>query len=215
MPSADLGLARGWGTAANRGAMPRSGRRLAVPALALCLALAACSSSGGSATSSPATASENNPLGDIPDDQVFVPYSPPDGSFSVDVPEGWARSDVSNGVSFTDKLNTVSAQELTGRPQPTPESVASGELAEAVAAAPKGTAGTAEAVTLPAGDAVHATYSADSPPDPVTGRVIRDDVELYVYWKDGTEVLLTLSGPHGADNVDPWATVSSSFAWQG
>ena len=153
-------------------------------------------------------------MGDIPDNQVYVPYSPPDGSFTVNVPEGWARTDVANGVSFTDKLNTVTVQELTGRPQPTPDSVRTGELADAVAGAPKGTAGTVEQVTLPAGPAVHSTYSADSAPDPVTGRTVRDDVELYVFWKDGTEALLTLSGPHGADNVDPWKTISTSFTWQ-
>jgi hypothetical protein len=47
----------------------------------------------------------------------------------------------------------------------------------------------------------------------VTGRTTRDDVELYVYWRNGSEVLLTLSGPHGADDVDAWRTVSSSFTW--
>ncbi|MCW2698505.1 MAG: lipoprotein [Blastococcus sp.] len=152
-------------------------------------------------------------MGDIPDDQVFIPYRPADGAFTVDVPEGWARTDGPDSVSFTDKLNTVGIRELTDRPQPTPETVTSGELADAVAAASHGKEGTAEKVTLPAGEAVHATYAADSAPDPVTGRTVQDDVELYVYWKGGTEVLLTLSGPHGADNVDPWAKVSSSFAW--
>ena len=193
--------------------MPRIGRLLVVPVIAVCLALAACSSGSSGSSSAPTTA-ENNPVGDIPDNQVYVPYSPPDVSFTVNVPEGWARTDVANGVSFTDKLNTVTVQELTGRPQPTPDSVRTGELADAVASAPNGAAGTVEQVTLPAGPAVHSTYSADSAPDPLTGRTVRDDVELYVFWKDGTEALLTLSGPHGADNVDPWKTLSTSFTWQ-
>jgi hypothetical protein len=182
-------------------------------ALAVSLTVAGCSSSGGGGGSSASgtTTAEANPVGDIPDNQVYVPYSPPDGSFTVEVPEGWARTDAGDTVSFTDKLNTVTVQELTGRPQPTPDSVRTGELAGA--AARNGAAGTVEQVTLPAGPAIHATYSADATPDPVTGRTVRDDVELYVFWKDGTEVLLTLSGPHGADNVDPWKKISTSFTW--
>lgn len=193
--------------------MPRTGRRLTVPVIALCLALAGCSSSGASGASGAATPSENSPVGDIPDDQVFVPYAAPDGAFTVDVPEGWARTDAGGAVSFTDKLNTVTLQELTGRPQPTPDSVRAGELADLAAHGGNVTLGTVEQVTLPAGPAAHATYAADAEPDPVTGRAVRDDVELYVFWQDGTEVLLTLSGPHGADNVDPWKKISTSFAW--
>jgi hypothetical protein len=195
--------------------MTRSRALLLVPAALVALLVGGCSSgsasSQGQATGAPASASETSPLGDIPDNQVYVPYSPPDGSFTVEVPEGWARTDAGDTVSFTDKLNTVTVQELTGRPQPTPDSVRTGELAGA--AARNGAAGTVEQVTLPAGPAIHATYSADATPDPVTGRTVRDDVELYVFWKDGTEVLLTLSGPHGADNVDPWKKISTSFTW--
>jgi hypothetical protein len=77
----------------------------------------------------------------------------------------------------------------------------------------KVTLGPVETVTLPAGSVVHAAYTADSAADPVTGKVTTDDVELYVFWRNGTEVLLTLSGPKGADDVDAWRTVSTSFAW--
>jgi hypothetical protein len=185
-----------------------------IAAVALGLTAAGCSSGGGGGGSTGAPASESNPVGDIPDNQVYVPYSPPDGSFTVDVPEGWARTDASDSVSFTDKLNTVTVRELTGRPAPTPDSVRTGELTDAVAASRNGTPGAVEQVNLPAGPAFHATYAADAAPDPVTGRTVRDDVELYVFWKDGTEALLTLSGPHGADNVDPWKQISSSFTWQ-
>jgi hypothetical protein len=184
-------------------------------AVAVCLGLSGCSSPGGGGTASTpsAPASESNPLGDIPDDQVFVPYSPPDGSFSVDVPEGWARTDAGDTVSFTDKLNTVIVQQLTGRPRPTPDSVRSEDLADITAHGRNVAPGSVEEVTLPAGPAIHATYSEDALPDPVTGRTVRDDVELFVFWKNGTEVLLTLRGPHGADNVDPWKTISTSFRW--
>jgi hypothetical protein len=190
---------------------------LLVPAALVALLVGGCSSgsasSQGQATGAPASASETSPLGDIPDNQVYVPYSPADGSFSVTVPEGWARNDLSDGVSFTDKLNTVTVQQVNGRPEPTQDSVLGAELADIAARGSDVALGPVETVTLPAGNAIHATYAADSAPDPVTGKVTRDDAELYVFWRNGTEAMLTLSGPHGADNVDPWRTVSTSFAW--
>jgi hypothetical protein len=189
---------------------------MVVPVAAAALLVGGCSSgttgttdaSGGAASTS-----ENNPLGDIPDDQVYVDNAAPDGRFTVQVPEGWARTDLPDGVSFTDKLNTVTVQELTGRSQPTPDSVRADELSVVAKGRANVTTGDVTDVTLQSGPALHATWSADSPPDPVTGRTVRDDVETFVFWRDGTEVLLTLSGPHGADNVDPWRQISQSFAW--
>jgi hypothetical protein len=57
------------------------------------------------------------------------------------------------------------------------------------------------------------TYEARSPADPVTGKSVVLDVERYEYWRSGTQVTITLSAPHGADNVDPWRTITDSFAW--
>jgi len=195
--------------------MARTRSWMVLPAAVAIMLVGGCGSSGSaSGGSAPAAASESNPVGDIPDDQVFVPYRPADGSFAVQVPEGWARTDLPDGVSFTDKLNTVTVQELASRPQPSQDTVRGSEFTDITRTGSNVTVGTVETRTLPAGDAVHATYAQDSAADPVTGRVVRDDVELYVFWRNGTEVLLTLSGPHGADNVDPWRQVSRSFTWQ-
>ncbi len=65
-----------------------------------------------------------------------------------------------------------------------------------------------------AGPVVLVTYRADAPPDPVTAKVVHDDVERYEFWRNGTEAVLTLSGPMGADNVDPWRIVTDSFGWR-
>jgi hypothetical protein len=197
--------------------MTRSRALLLVPATVVAVVVGGCASGGTSSpdqtAGAPASSSEISPLGDIPDNQVYVPYSPADGSFSVTVPEGWARSEVTGGVSFTDKLNTVTVQQLSGRPEPTQDSLRGSELADIAAQGNDVTLGSVESVTLPTAPAIHATYAADSAPDPVTGKVTRDDAELYVFWHNGNEVLLTLSGPHGADDVDAWRTVSTSFAW--
>ena len=49
---------------------------------------------------------ERNPPGDIPDNQVFIDYISPLG-FSLKVPEGWARQDLPDGVSFADKYGRI------------------------------------------------------------------------------------------------------------
>lgn len=198
--------------------MTRSRALLLIPAALTALLVGGCADGGapspgqadGSTAASP---SESSPLGDIPDNQVYLPYSPADGSFTVTVPEGWARTDLPDGASFTDKLNTVTVRKRTGQPKPDQDTVLGGELADRATHGNNGTLRPIETLMWPVGPVVHATYTADSAPDPVTGKVTRDDVELYAFWRDGTEVLLTLSGPHGADDVDAWRTVSTSFAW--
>jgi hypothetical protein len=68
-------------------------------------------------------------------------------------------------------------------------------------------------VSRAAGPAVHITYKADAAPDPVTGKVVHDDVERYEFWLAGSEAVITLSSPQGSDNVDPWRVVTDSFSW--
>src|SRR5258708_37162679 len=83
--------------------------------LAAAAVLAGCGTSGtapsGSATLSSSTAAaptpESNPAGDIPDNQAFVPFTPPTGLFTGSVPEGWARSTDGAATIFTYKLDTL------------------------------------------------------------------------------------------------------------
>ena len=89
---------------------------------------AAPAASGGVDPNAP----EVNPAGDIPDNQVFVPYSPPGGRFTVKVPEGWARIARGGTVTFTDKLNTI---RMETRPAPAAPSVASARQVELLDAA--------------------------------------------------------------------------------
>ena len=103
-------------------------RTLAVAAAVLATAavLVGCGTSGtapsGSATLSSSTAAaptpETNPAGDIPDNQAFVPFTPPTGVFTVSVPEGWARSTDGAATIFTDKLNTVRIETTPPRHRP-------------------------------------------------------------------------------------------------
>jgi hypothetical protein len=162
---------------------------------------------------SSAPATEFSPPGDIPDNQVFVPYTPPGNLVSIKVPEGWARSSNSGSVTFTDKLNSVSIAVRNLSHPVTPSYAQSHEVPQLKQTVSTFAMGDISTVFRNAGKAVLLTYEKDSEPSPVTGKVVRDAVEQYEFWKNGHEAVLTLSGPVGADNVDPWRIVSDSLTW--
>ncbi len=157
-------------------------------------------------------ATESNPAGDIPDTQVFVDYSA--GGYTVQVPEGWARTDAGGTTSFTDKYNSIRIDTAAVPSAPTVQT-GQAELAAIGSAATGFAPGEVKTVQRPAGSAVLITYQADSAPNEVTGKVVADAVERYEFFSAGTEVILTLSGPAGSDNVDPWRTVTDSLRWTG
>jgi len=154
-----------------------------------------------------------NTPGDIPDTQAWVPFSPTSGAWRLKVPEGWARRDEGAGVNFTDRLNTIRVEVVTASAPPTPASAQAGEVPAIAAQAPCFRPGAVETVSRTAGPAVRITYKADAAPDPVTGKVVHDDVERYEFWRTGSEAVITLSSPQGSDNVDPWRVVTDSFSW--
>ena len=170
-------------------------------------------SSAGTPSSAPAT--EFNPPGDIPDDQVFIPYVAPGGAVRIKVPEGWARSRTGGVTTFTDKLNSVSVEVVSNATAPAVDSVRQQEVPQLRTSVTKFALGNISTVDRNAGRAVLVTYQQDSKPDPVTGKVVRDAVERFDFWRSGQEAILTLSGPVGADNVDPWQIVSDSLHWTG
>ena len=156
---------------------------------------------------------EANVTGDIPDNQVFVAFAHPTGGFAVKVPEGWARSETSGAMVFSDKLNSIRMETKPAAAAPSVESAQSLEVPTISSAASGFQLGKVTSVKRKAGPAVLITYQADAAPDPVTGKIVRDDVERYEFWQPATEVILTLSGPKGSDNVDPWRIVTDSFAF--
>ncbi|GAB7072054.1 hypothetical protein H7J06_02675 [Mycobacterium hodleri] len=167
-----------------------------------------------SSSTAAAAASESNPAGDIPDTQAFVAFTPPGGLFTVSVPEGWARSTDGAATVFTDKLNAVRIETRALATAPNTMSVGVDELPAIAASTPGYRPGTVTAVTRKAGPVMLITYQGTSSPNPVTGKAGTDAIERYEFWRDGHEVILTLSGPVGADNVDPWRTVTDSLQWQ-
>jgi hypothetical protein len=150
--------------------------------------------------------------GDIPDNQVFIPFTSADGLYTVKVPEGWARTEAGGVVTFTDNYNSIAVQASSAATAPTVDTVSAAGLPD-VASDPTFTLIDVTEVTRRAGTGVLATYEIGSPPNPVTGKKALLAVERYVFFHNGTVVTMNLSGAKGADNVDPWRIVSDSLTW--
>jgi hypothetical protein len=161
-------------------------------------------------SSEPPVPVESNPPGDIPDNTVFVAFRSAKGGWTVSVPEGWARTTAGTTVIFTDKLNTVQVDAEPGGPVRLAD--AKNKDVPALRAATRAfKLVSVTAVTLPAGPAVLISYQANSDPNAVTGKQYRLDVLRYELFHAGTRTTLTLLSPVGADNVDPWTTVTNSL----
>jgi hypothetical protein len=204
--------------------------RLASVCVAAAIALAACgssSSSAGSRTSGAAATAvtgtntpgpnpnvtESAPPGDIPDNQAYVAFAPAGAGYTMRVPEGWAMTHVGPATLFTDKYNSIRIEKLAAATAPTAASASATEVPSIKAHASGFVPGSVTTVHRRAGTAIKITYRADSPSNPVTGKVVVQDVERYEFWRNGSEVVITLSASLGSDNVDPWRIVTDSFQW--
>ena len=143
-----------------------------------------------------------------------MPYPSAGGSFVVRVPQGWAQSAAGSAVVFTDKFNSVRIESAPRSQAPDVPSARAQEIPQLQSSVPGFQAGQVTMVQRSAGPAVLITYQANSAPNAVTGKSVTEAVERYEFWRGGQEVVLTLSAPQGADNVDPWRMVTDSFRWQ-
>jgi hypothetical protein len=199
--------------------------RIAIGAIAVAsLVAAGCGSSSSSttSTSTPAgsakqvnpNAPEVSPSGDIPDNQAYVPFSAPGTNVTVKVPEGWSRSSTATGTTFTDKLNSITIEQRKGASAVTVSQVKHADV-PALAKSVKGfKLQSVATVQRKAGPVVRIRYLAVAKTNPVTGKGGTDAVERYLFARSGNELVLTLSGPKGADNVDPWKIVTDSVVWR-
>ncbi|TWC39565.1 hypothetical protein FBY03_104115 [Pseudomonas sp. SJZ079] len=156
---------------------------------------------------------EKNPPGDIPDSQVFVTYRSPLG-FSLKVPEGWARTDRSDGASFSDKYNRIDVSVTAASRAPT---VTSATDSEAVDLLKAGRAVKIEAISqvkLRSNPALLIVYTSNSAVNAVTNKQLRLESNRYLIYRGGKLATLDLSAPLGADNADQWKLMSDSFQWR-
>jgi len=161
-----------------------------------------------------AVAPEVNPVGDIPDSQAFVVYESKSGGYSLDVPEGWARSENGANVNFVGKLDGVGVTLTTAASAPTAATARDHEAKDIQQRGRAVQISDVKDVKLPSGPAVLIKFGSNSEPNAVTGKQLRQENETYLYFKNGREAALTLWAPQGADNVDQWQRMSKSFRWR-
>jgi hypothetical protein len=154
---------------------------------------------------------ESNPPGDIPDNLAFVRYRNARGHYTFTHPEGWAQTGRGTRVTFTDKLNGVSADILAAASAPTVASARSTDVPRLRQSVPAFRLRGISAVSLPGAKGVRIVFRRNSAADPVTGKIYRDEVEEYLVFRSGRLVRLDLFGPVGADNVDAYRTMSQSL----
>lgn len=159
-------------------------------------------------------APETHPVGDIPDSQAFIRYANASGGYSLEVPEGWARTVHGSRATFVSKLGAV---EVWTAPSAAPLSVArvrGDELAALAKTTPDLKVSAVTAVRLPAGAAIRASFTSTGPLNAVTGKRPALENDLYVLSHAGKRVLLRFSAPLGSDNVDAWNQMATSLRWR-
>jgi len=203
--------------------MQRSTRWTVCGLAGLVVVLAAC---GSSKTTTPATGAATTvagavnpngkevlPPGDIPDNQVFVAYSPALGGYSLTYPQGWSQRQGAGTVTFSQNFNSI---EVTAAKTPTEPTLGSARANDTMKL--RSLNGfklvKIDSVTRSSGNAIRIVYEATSPTDRVTGKTVTLEVERYLFWHKGTLVTITLSSPKGSDNVDPWKAVTDSLVWK-
>ncbi|MDP9018770.1 MAG: hypothetical protein M3N19_10660 [Candidatus Eremiobacteraeota bacterium] len=137
---------------------------------------------------------ETNPPGDIPDSQVFVTYHDSRDRMSVEYPEGWTQTSAQGNVTFEHDFNG--------------EAVYRGHGATGWSAIRDAHATT---VQLPAGKAILRTFTSNSRPNVVTGKRTRLQNNTYIFNTLHGAVSLELWAPLGADNIDQWKRIATSF----
>jgi hypothetical protein len=159
-------------------------------------------------------APEQNPVGDIPDNQAFVEYTSAAGGYTLQVPEGWARTENGNDVSFVDKLDGVKVSVTNAATAPTARTAPANEVAALQKAGRAVQVTSVKDVQLPGGSAVLVEYTSNSDPNPVTGKQVRLENNAYLFFNNGKLATLALWAPLGADNVDQWLQIAKSFKWK-
>ena len=182
---------------------------LSVPAISL----AAAAQEPALAAAEQPLAPERNPPGDIPDNQLFIDYSSPLG-FSLQVPEGWARHDLSNGARFADKYSQITVTEEAAPSAPAAATAQQTLVPKIKSQAHAVGIKKIADVRMPAASGVLVSYGSNSDPNAVTNKAIRLESDRYYFWKNGRSVVLDLSAPAGADNVDQWSLMAHSFSWR-
>lgn len=129
---------------------------------------------------------EKNPSGDIPDNQVFVPFTSTDGGYMLQVSEGWARTTNGADVRFNDKLDGVQVTIANAAAAPSAVTARNNEVAALERAGRAVQVTKVQDVQLPGGPAVLVEYASNSVPELLTGKQVRLENNAYLFFSSRT-----------------------------
>jgi hypothetical protein len=164
-------------------------------------------------TQTPGTDTQSVQSGDIPDTQTFVTYTSVPGSYSLEVPEGWARTVNGADVRFINHFDGVEVALTQASTEPTVESVRSQQVLDLEKTGRTVRDAQVQSKQLASRSSILITYTSDSEPDIVTGKQVRLENNRYLFFHNDKLAALTFWAPQGADNVDQWSRMANSFKW--
>jgi hypothetical protein len=178
---------------------------------------AGASTSGGSASpsGSPGALSaeaQSAATGDIPDNQVFLTLHNRSGGYSMFYPEGWSQQGSGPDVTIRDKNNLVHV--VIGHGGAPSLSAVTSQLTALKRSTPTLTFTAPQQIQLASAQAIKATYTTQSAPNPVTGKRVMLIVDRYELASNGRVAVVDLGTPRGVDNVDAYRKMIQSFTWR-
>jgi hypothetical protein len=151
--------------------------------------------------------------GDIPDNQNFLTFSDSGPArYSISYPEGWTQSGSGGDVTFRSKNNIVHIVVAHAAP-PTPAAVTTA-LNALRAKTPSLVFTAPRTMHVGSGQAIAASYTTQSAPNPVTNRSVTLIVDRYVLGHGTWSATVDLGTQRGVDNVDAYRKMIDSFRWR-
>jgi hypothetical protein len=147
--------------------------------------------------------------GDIPDDQVFLVFQNRTAGYSIKYPEGWAKKDSGDRVTFRDKNNIVRVLVSAG-----PATTLARVRAEMRRLAGAHVTKPPASIALGRGHVIKVVYTTESATNPVTGKHVTLVVDRYYLEHSGKRAIIDLGTPQGVDNVDAYRLMIESFRWR-
>jgi hypothetical protein len=143
---------------------------------------------------------------------VFLVLTNKAAGYSIKYPEGWTQQGASSTVTFQDNNNLVRVVISRGS-APTTSSVTS-QLTSLKRSNPTLAFKAPKLVQVGSSQAVKATYTTQSTPNPVTGKRVTLMVDRYELARGGRLAVVDLGTQVGVDNVDAYRKMIESFAWR-
>jgi len=135
------------------------------------------------------------------------------GGYSLEIPEGWARTVNGADVHFIDHFDGVEVALTQTSTEPTVESVRSQQVLDLGKTGRTVRDVQVQSKQLASSSSILITYTSDSESNAVTGKQVRLENNRYLFFHNDKLAALTFWAPQGADNVDQWSRMANSFKW--